>query len=247
LRSAIALWRLARSLVHLLRGTLICLFIFPSLTPPERLQRTGCWCRQLLGLLGLAVQSQGAPHDGPVLWVANHVSWLDILVINAVRPARFVSKADVRRWPLIGWLVACGGTLFIERERKRDALRVLHQVSEALKAGDTIALFPEGTTSDGRGVLPFHANLLQAALSAGAPVQAIVLRFADADQAVSEAAAYVGEVNLVQSVWRVVRARRLTASVRYLPVEPGGSVTDRRALSERLRGRILESLEAGGR
>ena len=94
-----------------------------------------------------------------------------------MRPARFVSKADVRHWPLLGWLVACGGTLFIERERKRDALRVVHQMAEALQAGETVAVFPEGTTSDGHGLLPFHANLLQAAIATETPVQPVALRY----------------------------------------------------------------------
>ena len=123
----------------------------------------------MLRMLGVSLHSEGAPHGGPALVVANHVSWLDILAINAVHPVRFVSKADVRGWPLVGWVVACGGTLFIERERKRDALRVVHQVAQALAQGQTIAVFPEGTTSEGHGLLPFHANLLQSAIATGTP------------------------------------------------------------------------------
>src|SRR6185295_28294 len=144
------------------------------------LKRVGWWNARLLRLLGIALHSSGTPRQGATLIVSNHVSWLDILVINAVHPVRFVSKAEVRHWPLLGWLVACAGTLFIERERRRDALRVVHQVAAALRAGEIVALFPEGTTSDGNGVLPFHANLLQAALSAHAPMQPIALRYSDA-------------------------------------------------------------------
>ena len=113
--------------------------------------------------------------------------------------ARFVSKADVRHWPLLGWLVDAAGTLYIERERKRDAMRVVHQMAEALAAGDMVAVFPEGTTGDGRALLPFHANLLQAAIAAGAPVQPVALRFSDAGACGSaRRSASLGDTTLVQ-------------------------------------------------
>ena len=121
----------------------------------------------MLTVMGIRLECAGALQPAPVLLLANHVSWLDILAIDAWRPVRFVSKADVRKWPLLGFMVACGGTLFIERERKRDALRVVHQVADALRAGASVAVFPEGTTGAGPLLLPFHANLLQAAISTG--------------------------------------------------------------------------------
>jgi len=234
-------WRIARAVVHVLRGALICAFLFPFLDVPRRMGHVQRWSAQLVRLLGIALDSQGTPRPGATLVVANHVSWLDILAINAVHPVRFVSKADVRRWPLLGFLVACGGTLFIERERKRDALRVVHQVAAALKAGDTVAVFPEGTTSDGAALLPFHANLLQAAIATGTPVQPVALRFADATQDPSPAAAYVGDTNLVESVWAVVMAAELQARVQWLA--PEATVhADRRALAEHVRGGIAAAL-----
>jgi 1-acyl-sn-glycerol-3-phosphate acyltransferase len=241
LRTLRAVWRVVRAAAHLLHGALICLFVFPFLAPAERLQRVGWWSARLLGVLGISLQSEGTPHNSAALVVSNHVSWLDILAINAVRPVRFVSKSDVRAWPLIGWLVACGGTLFIERERKRDALRVVHQVAEALKAGHTIAVFPEGTTSDGHGLLPFHANLLQAAIATGTPVQAVALRFADAAQEVSLAAAYVGDTTLLESLWAIVSADDLRVRVTWVPAESTAHA-DRRALGEALRQRIGAAL-----
>lgn len=236
-----ACWRLARGLLQLVRGALVCLFIFPFLDPAQRMRRVQQWSGRVLQVLGVTVQTHGVPQAAPVLMVANHVSWLDILAINAVCPARFVSKAEVHRWPLIGWLVACGGTLFIERDRKRDALRVVHQVAEALTRGDRVAVFPEGTTSDGAGLLPFHANLLQAAVSSSASVQPVALRFSDAKQAISRAAAYVGNINLVQSVWAIVNAECLVVRVSLLEAETAGG-RERRELSETLRSRLLRSL-----
>jgi 1-acyl-sn-glycerol-3-phosphate acyltransferase len=158
-----------------------------------------------------------------------------------VQPACFVSKADVRHWPVIGWLVACGGTLFIERERKRDAMKVVHQVAEALKRGDTIAVFPEGTTSDGHGLLPFHANMLQAAIATQAPIQPVALRFSDASEAVSRAAAYVGDTHLLRSVWQVVCASDMRVTLQWMSAIESRH-GDRRALAGVLREQIAAAL-----
>jgi 1-acyl-sn-glycerol-3-phosphate acyltransferase len=236
-----ALWRLSRVTLHALHGALICAVVFPRLGQAQRMQRVGWWSKRMLQMFGITLESSGVPHVGPVLLVANHISWLDILAINAVQPTRFVSKADVRHWPFLGWLVACGGTLFIERERKRDALRVVHQVAEALRAGEIVAVFPEGTTGDGRGVLPFHANLLQAAIATATPVQAVVLRYRDDISAVSQAATYVGDTSLAQSVWSTACATGLTVRVDVQTAQ-GTRHLDRRALAANLRESIANHL-----
>ena len=241
LRTARAVWRLACCLAYTLQGAAICGFVFPFLKSPQRMRTVGRWSARMLSALGVALQAEGMPRPGAALFVANHISWLDILAINAVQPVRFVSKADVRHWPLLGWLVACGGTLFIERERKRDALRVVHLVAEALKGGEKVAVFPEGTTGDGHLLLPFHANLLQAAIATETPVQAIALRFSDAQHAVSPAAAFVGDTTLAQSLWWVVMASGLCAQVTLLPPQATRHL-DRRALSDKLRAEIGSAL-----
>jgi 1-acyl-sn-glycerol-3-phosphate acyltransferase len=240
-RTLRAVWRIVACVAHVLRGLMICGFIFPFVRPAARTVRVGPWCAAMLRVLGIRVVVSGAWHAAPVMVVANHVSWIDILAINAVGSVRFVSKADIRRWPVLGWLVACGGTLFIERERKRDAMRVVHQVAEALQGGDVVAVFPEGTTSDGHGVLPFHANLLQAAITTGTPVQPVALRYADATHAVSPAAAYIGDTSLLQSLWWVVMADGLTAQVTVLPAHYSAHA-QRRELSEAVRAGIVGSL-----
>jgi 1-acyl-sn-glycerol-3-phosphate acyltransferase len=242
MRAARALWRLLRCLLHTLRGLLICALLFPALDAPRRMRHIARWSAQMLALLGVECRVSGHPHAAPVMLVANHVSWLDILAINAVQPARFVSKAEVRHWPLLGWLVACAGTLFIERERRRDALRVVHQVAAALRAGEIVALFPEGTTSDGNGVLPFHANLLQAALSAHAPMQPIALRYSDAHAPLSAAVAYVGDTSLLESLRRVLLADRLRVTLTLLAAQP--ATLDRRRAAEHLRAQIAQAIEA---
>ena len=234
-------WRLLRTLLHILQAVLRCGFLFPFLSASARLQQTQRWSVGLLRCLGICVDVSGTARSGPVLVVANHVSWLDIPAIIAAHPVRFVSKSDIRRWPVLGWIVACGGTLFIERDKKRDALRVVHHLAQALKAGDALAVFPEGTTADGHALLPFHANLLQAAIATETPVQPIALRYSDASSSISPAAAYVGETTLLQSLWMVATARDLRVSVQLLPAEASRHL-DRRALTQHVRGEIEEAL-----
>lgn len=236
-----AMWRLLRAIVHALHGALICALVFPRLDAAQRMQRVGWWSARMLRQFGIRLEARGGVQAAPVLLVANHVSWLDILAINAVQPVRFVSKADVRHWPFLGWLVACGGTLFIERERKRDALRVVHQVAAALREGETVAVFPEGTTGDGRGVLPFHANLLQAAIATGTPVQAVVLRYRDAHADFSDAGGYVGDTSLLQSLWSAACADGLSVGVEVLAPEATAGA-DRRILAEKLRTSIAQRI-----
>lgn len=240
-RTLRAVWRLAYCAVHLGAAVLRCALVFPFVSPAERLRQTGRWCAKMARVLGMQVSTSGVSHAGPALLVANHISWLDILAINAVHPARFVSKADVRAWPLLGWLVASGGTLFIERERKRDAMRVVHQIADALKQGDTIAVFPEGTTGDGLSLLPFHANLLQAAVSAVTPLQAIALRYADADAQPSRAVVWVGDTTLARSLWQVACAHRLHVVVTQLPAV-STQERERRSLATEVRAQIGAAL-----
>jgi 1-acyl-sn-glycerol-3-phosphate acyltransferase len=172
--------------------------------------------------MGITLKVQGTPPpEGPVLLICNHLSWLDITSIHAARHVRFVSKAGVKRWPLIGMLSNGAGSLYIERESRRDALRVVHHMTEALCNGDLIGVFPEGTTSDGHGLLPFHANLLQAAISSGAPVVPAALRFADAATGEnSTAPRYIDDDSLAASLWNTLRAPPLLAIVRFGEPQP---------------------------
>ena len=235
-------WRMARLLLHLLQGMAVMALRFPFLDDAGRHARIAWFSRGVLRAMGVALHLQGQGRPGATLLVANHVSWLDIVALHAAVPhARFVSKADVLRWPLLGWLIRGAGTLFIERERLRDAVRVVHTMADALRDGQTVAVFPEGTTSLGERPLPFHANLLQAAISTGTPVQPAVLRFADARHRFSPAVTFVGDTTLAQSVWRVACAQRLSVQVALLG--PMASAhADRRALAARLRTVVVDQL-----
>jgi len=227
--------KLVRAVAHALRGWWTIRTHFHRLSPAEQGERVQQWAERMLQLMGIQLVVQGTrPAHGPMLLVCNHLSWLDILSIHAARHVRFVSKSVVRHWPLIGTLSDGAGSLYIERERRRDAVRVVHHMAEALRAGDLIAVFPEGTTSDGHGLLPFHANLLQAAISSGAPVLPMALRFADAATGESsQAPRYIIEDNLVSSLWNTLKAPPLLAIVRFgEPQSPDGR--DRREWAQSL-------------
>lgn len=173
-----------------------------------------------------------------MLLVANHISWLDVYIILATCPCRFVAKSEVLQWPLVGRLAVASGTLFISRQSPRDAVRVVHQMAEHLQSGDTLAIFPEGTTSNGLQVLAFHANLFQAAISANAPVQPVALQFSDeATGQASLAPCYIDQDTLLSSLWRTVKAPPLRATLTFgTPQMPGAR--DRRALATEVRAAV---------
>ena len=210
-------WASCRALAHAIAGYFTIVFLFPRMTQAERELRVQTWALRMLAVLGIGVELRGTPPaTGPVLLVANHISWLDILVMHAARYCRFVSKADVKRWPLVGALATGGGTIFIERESRRDALRVVHHIAESLQRTEVVAVFPEGTTSDGRKLLPFHANMIQAAISAGSLVQPVALSFVDRKtRETSFCASYVDDETLVGSVWRTLSGPPMIAVVSY--------------------------------
>lgn len=239
-----ASWKFTRAMLHLVTGVWIVVFVFPRLSSPQKEERIKAWALVLLARLAIKLIVIGKPPaQGPLLLAANHISWLDIVVMHAARHCRFVSKADVQRWPLIGTLATGAGTLFIERESRRDAMRVVQHMAERLQAGDILAVFPEGTTSDGVSLLPFHANLFQAAIAANAPVLPVALRFADAATGVhSLAPCYINDDTLMGSIWRTLTSPPLCAVLIF--GEPQSAEgRDRRAWAADLRTAV-EGLRA---
>ncbi|GAB3771334.1 lysophospholipid acyltransferase family protein [Ramlibacter monticola] len=234
-----ALWRLWRVLLHALRGWFIIVLRFPRWPQQRRDATVQAWSLGMLRILGIGLRVEGSPPlRGPMLLVANHLSWLDILVMHAARHCRFVSKADVKHWPLVGTLATGGGTLYIEREKRRDAMRVVHHMAESLAAGEIVAVFPEGTTGDGKKLLPFHANLIQAAISAQAPVQPVGLRFVDERTGEdAKGPLYLGDDTLVGSLWRTLAGPPFAARLRF--GEPQGAAgRDRRQWAKDLHAAV---------
>lgn len=236
-----AVWLLLRGTFHVVSGYLTIRLRFPRLSMAEREAVVQNWARQLLRIWRIDLEVRGEPPmQGPMLLVANHISWLDIVVMHAACYCRFVSKADVKAWPVIGMLATGAGTLYITRESRRDALRTVHHMADALRAGEVLAVFPEGTTSNGLTLLPFHANLLQAAISANAPVQPVALQFIDGPSGeISLTPCYVGDDTLVASIWRTLTTPGVRAVVSY--GEPQYShARERREWAEELRQSVDE-------
>ncbi|WP_412744829.1 lysophospholipid acyltransferase family protein [Krasilnikovia sp. MM14-A1004] len=185
--------------------------------------RTGA--RVLLALLGVRLVWRGPlPRPGSLL-VANHVSWLDILALHAMVPVRLVAKREVRDWPGVGMLAAATGAIFLDRTRPRSLPRTVAEVSAALRAGRSVAVFPEGTTFCGARQGRFRPAMFQAAIDAGAPVAPVSIRYD------STAAAFVGDDTLWSSVRRVAGLRGLTATLVAAPALRPTEGTDRRALA----------------
>ncbi|MFD3614751.1 lysophospholipid acyltransferase family protein [Streptomyces sp. NPDC058676] len=189
------------------------------------------WCRAVVRAAGVRVRvTGGAAPTGGLLLVANHISWLDIPLLGAVRPGRMLAKVEIRRWPVVGPLAA-RGALFIERDRLRALPATVAGVAEALRTGSAVVAFPEGSTWCGRAQGPFRRAVFQAALDAGVPVQPVRIHYRTARGAASTAPAFVGEDTLLASLWRVASARGLVAEVEVRDAIPPGRHHDRRALA----------------
>ena len=234
-----AVWRGARLLAHLFKGAWIVAFHFPRLHYWQQHEHVQAWAATLLVRAGVQLEIRGEPPaKGPVLLVSNHISWLDIPLLHAARHCRFISKSDVKGWPIIGTLATAAGTLYIQRSSRRDARRMVSAMEEAFKRGEILAVFPEGTTSDGRELLSFHSNLLEAAVLCEAPVLPVGLRFVDgASGETSYAATYVGDETLLGSIWRVLSSEQLVAVVHYGEAETAQG-RDRRVWSRDLRAEV---------
>jgi 1-acyl-sn-glycerol-3-phosphate acyltransferase len=216
----VSVLRGVRLVIHLFHGMLLAV-IYPHLNQSRQRCILKSWSRQLLVIFNIGIQIEGQQPmrgEGGCMIVSNHVSWLDIFVLNAIHPSQFIAKSEVRNWPVIGWISRRSGTIFIERAMRQDASKIKQRVSLLLKQGACIGLFPEGTTTDGTQVGHFHSALIQPAIDAGVKLCPIALRYQNDDGYLSSAAAFIGDTTLVQSIWRILRTPHLNALVVFTPV-----------------------------
>ena len=213
------MFRLLRIVAHVLLGMAICATVFPWVGSARRNGHIARWSRRLLAMCNVTV-SAAPGSTAPLahaMVVANHVSWLDIFVINAIAPCRFVAKAEIRAWPLGGWLAEKAGTVFIARGNRRDLRHIFKGLVHSLQQGERVAFFPEGTTSSQGTLLPFHANLFEAAIDAKVRVQPFALRYVDDGGKRHGAVDFIGDMTLAQSMVAILTGPPIHAHVHSLP------------------------------
>jgi 1-acyl-sn-glycerol-3-phosphate acyltransferase len=235
--------RIGRMALHLMDGITTCAFVFPFIGTEKRNMHVRNWSRKLLAICHVSVQmapGSAVPLEQGMI-VCNHISWLDIFVINALYPCRFVAKAEIRDWPLAGWLVAQAGTVFIARGNKRELRNIFKGLVHALQDGQRVAFFPEGTTAAQGTLLPFHANLFEAAVDGKVPVQPFALSYVDAAGQPHPSVDFIGDMTFVQSVVNILDGKPVRARLHVLEAMPGEGA-HRRELAEAAHHAIGQAL-----
>jgi len=242
-------WRIPLLLLHVLLGVALAIFVMSW--NRERVMKNGrepfahrvirWWSTGLMRIFGLRSVRFGQPLADPVLFVANHTSWIDIELLHSQRAACFVAKAEIARWPLVGWLATSGGTIFHRRGSNHSLSAVMQIMVDRLRGGRSVAVFPEGGTGHNGVLKVFHARILQAAVDAGVPVQPVALRFARGGRRVVDAG-FREEENFMQNFLRLLGGPPMDAEVHFLTPVPV-SVDGRRKMAEQARERIATALE----
>ncbi|NSL53772.1 lysophospholipid acyltransferase family protein [Uliginosibacterium aquaticum] len=228
-------WRLTQVVILVLGGLLIVRFFFPFWSASHQRRVKQLWAAFLVDSLGVTLEAPMEEIPPQSLVVCNHISWLDVFVINAVAPTTFVCKDDVRAWPALGWLVAHTGTLFIERGNRAAAARSAAAMAQRLREGERIAVFPEGTTTQGHAMLPFRPALFEAAVEAASGVQPLGLRYLGRHDELSLAPAYDGDISFGASMLAIASASGLRARLQVLsPLEPSKSRRELASQSEQI-------------
>jgi 1-acyl-sn-glycerol-3-phosphate acyltransferase len=214
------------------KGCFILLLIFPWLKTGQRHHSIRKWCQQLLGIFQMRLSVIGAEQleDAHYLMAANHISWIDIHVINAFKPHYFVAKSEVASWPIFGWMAKQLGTLFIERGKASSIRKMVPELAAQL-GKKAICIFPEGTSTDGWQVAPFKPNLFEAAIVASAPVYVLAIQYFELQTGKKTTApAFIGDMGLVDSMWNLICSPPICAQISISEKLP--ALKDRKALAE---------------
>ncbi|MCP1660523.1 lysophospholipid acyltransferase family protein [Neisseria perflava] len=235
------IFRLLRIACCVLYGMAEMFFLFPFYSAPRKLRAIQIWSRRVLAACGMTLKTYGTlptRTQGQML-ICNHISWLDIMAVNAAFPNRFVAKDDAAKWLLIGYLATQAQTVYVARYKDKSGNgSKLRTVTEALKNGDTVTLFPEGTSSEGCHILPFKSSFFQAAFDADVPFFPVLCRYPNADGSSPNPAAYYGDISLWQSIKTICSQKSSTVELHFLPaVVPTG---ERHECAKRVRG-LLEA------
>jgi 1-acyl-sn-glycerol-3-phosphate acyltransferase len=236
------IFRLARVFLHVLMGMATCATVFPWIGQEQRNGHIRRWSTRLLAMCNVTVEQRaGAPVLDRAMVVANHVSWLDIFVIHSLHPSHFVAKAEIRSWPLAGWLAEKAGTVFISRGSRRDLRHIFKGLVHSLERGERVAFFPEGTTAAQGSLLPFHANLFEAAIDAKVPVQPFALSYVDPQGGLHPSVDFIGEMSFAESIVAILDGPPVKARLAILaPIDSIGA--HRRELAETTHAAVAAAL-----
>lgn len=215
---------------HIGIGLLLAGLVFPRVGARRQTGITQWWSQKTLRILNIVLSVHGArPAAGlrNLVIASNHISWLDIYVINAAQPARFVAKAEIRDWPIVGWLCDKAGTIFIHRTKRSDTARINDEMRDVLATGWTIGLFPEGTTTAGDRLLKFHSSLFEPAVVNAALVSPIALRYRTISGESTDVAAYIGELSFAESLTKIIAQKSMIAEITFAPSINAAAMTRR--------------------
>ena len=243
---------------HVALGLLLVATLFPLSGASRHRRVIRWWSARLLAIMRVrlvvvppdrsraamadVVEDAMRPDGRGAMLMMNHLSWLDIFVVHSIRPAHFIAKAEIARWPLLGYLVDRTGAIFIERGKRHAVREVNHRVATMLTDGELVGLFPEGTVGDGTRLLPFHANLVQPAIRAGAPIVVAAIRYRDARGGPTTATLYVGAITMFQSMLRIARHGPVTAELRLIDAIDATGMS-RHEIGRRAREMVVTALE----
>ncbi|KZC40490.1 MULTISPECIES: lysophospholipid acyltransferase family protein [Rhodanobacter] len=242
-------WRVPLVLLHIVLGVAVCALVLSwnqqavmkDGREPFAHRMIRWWSVRLLRIFGLRSVRFGEAQRDPVLFVANHTSWIDIVMLHSQRAVCFVAKAEIAGWPLVGWLARSGGTIFHRRGNNHSLSAVMQVMVERLREGRSVAVFPEGGTGYNGVLKVFHARIFQAALDATVPVQPVALRFARDGRRVIDAG-FREDENFMQNIVRMLGEAPLDAEVHFLAPVPA-TPDARRRMAELARERIAAALE----
>lgn len=233
--------------LHVLRGVFTLLLLFPFICTKSKINHVQRWSKRLLKIFGIQLEVSGSEYlvSTSYLLVSNHVSWMDIHVINSFRPIRFVAKSEVRKWPIFGWMAKELGTVFIRRDSARHARQVVGEMGAALQISP-ICIFPEGTSTAGKGVETFKPNLFEGAVLAQVPVCSMAIAYFDRITGIhSEVPAFVGDMGLLESMANILKNRRLSVQLQFFrPIDTNmAGQTDRKWLAQTCQAQIESYLK----
>jgi 1-acyl-sn-glycerol-3-phosphate acyltransferase len=244
------LWRVPQLLLHAIVAVPLSLLALNPLAARVRVGATTFekamirwWSGRLVRIFGFRLRRFGQPLPGAVLYVANHISWLDIELMHSQRPVSFVAKSEIAGWPFVGWLASRAGTIFHRRGNTDSLNAVMAKVVERLRDGEPVGVFPEGGSGYGERVGTFHARIFQTALDADVPVQPVALRYGRNGKQ-DPSVPFGRKESFFANVLRVLGNPRMDAEVHFL--EPVAAMPDaRRKMAEESRARIVATLGYG--